>query len=116
VDFVVIGCPHASIREIEVFKDLLDNKKVAVETWIMTSRQVKELSDEMGFTKSLEEAGVTIICDTCPILAPTLKRGYKSVVTNSGKLAHYIRGLWTVKSRLAQIEDCAKAAIEGRLE
>jgi len=70
----------------------------------------------MDTLKILEEAGVTIICDTCPVLCQTLPRGYTNVVTNSGKMAHYVRGLWNVKSRLAQIEDCVEAAVSGRLE
>lgn len=117
VDFVVFGCPHASISEIEQLTRLLEGKRVRAETWVCTSHQVKELSDRMGFTAKLEAAGVTFVCDTCPVLCPTLAdRGFQSAVTNSGKMAHYIRGLWNLKSRLAQTEDCVKAAVEGRLE
>jgi predicted aconitase len=35
-------------------------------------------------------------------------------MTNSGKLAHYIRGLWDVDSALMQFEDCIAAAIKGK--
>jgi predicted aconitase len=117
VDFVVFGCPHASINEIAQIVRLLEGKRVQAETWICTSHQVKELSDRMGYTAQAEDAGVTFVCDTCPVLCPTLvDRGFQSAVTNSGKMAHYIRGLWNLKSRLAQVEDCVKAAVEGRLE
>jgi len=116
VDFVVFGCPHASIQEIRKIASLLKGKKVKAETWICTSHQIKDLAAQMDSLEILEEAGVTIVCDTCPVLCQTLPRGYKNVVTNSGKMAHYIRGLWDVKSRLAQVEDCVKAAVSGRLE
>ncbi len=116
VDFVVFGCPHASIQEIILIASLLKGKKVKAETWVCTSHQIKDLAAQMDCLGILENAGVTIMCDTCPVLCPTLDRGYKNVVTNSGKMAHYVRGLWNVKSRLAQIEDCIKAAVNGRLE
>ena len=116
VDFVVLGCPHASIQEIKFIASLLKGKKVKAETWVCTSHQIKDLAAQMECLEILENAGVTIMCDTCPVLCPTLDRGYKNVVTNSGKMAHYIRGLWNVKSRLAHVEDCIKAAVNGRLE
>jgi Uncharacterized conserved protein len=116
VDFVVFGCPHASIQEIKMIVSLVRGKKVKAETWICTSRQIKDLAAQMDYLQVLEDAGIMIVCDTCPVLCPTLDRGYKNVVTNSGKMAHYIRGLWNLKSRLAQVEDCIKAAVDGRLE
>lgn len=116
VDFVVFGCPHASIQEIKIIASALKGKKVKAETWICTSHQIRDLADQTGYRQPLEDAGVVFMCDTCPVLCPTLDRGYKNVVTNSGKMAHYIRGLWDVKSRLAQVEDCIKAAVDGRLE
>lgn len=116
VDFVVLGCPHASIQEIKEIASLVKGKKVKAETWVCTSHQIKDLAAQMDCLKILEDAGVRIICDTCPVLCQTLNRGFTNVVTNSGKMAHYIRGLWNVKSRLAQTEECIKAAVNGRLE
>ena len=116
VDFVVFGCPHASIQEIKVIASLVKGKKVKAETWICTSHQIRDLAAQMDCLKTLEEAGITIMCDTCPVLCQTLDRGFTNVVTNSGKMAHYIRGLWNIKSRLAQVEDCVRAAVNGRLE
>jgi predicted aconitase len=114
VDFVVFGCPHCSIVEIGRLAKLLYGKKVKSDVWICTSRQVKLLSDKMGYTDIIEKAGALIVCDTCPVLCPTSSKGYKTVVTNSAKMAHYIRGLWNVKSALIQMEDCIDTAIQGK--
>ena len=114
VDFVVIGCPHCSIVELERISQLLFEKKIKADFWVCTSRQVKTLADKMGFTKIIEASGARIVCDTCPVLAPTSIKGYKSLVTNSAKLAHYAPGLWNLKTGLFQIEDCVNAAINGR--
>jgi predicted aconitase len=114
VDFVVTGCPHCSIIELGRMAELLTGKKVKADLWVCTSRQVKALGDKMGFTEIIEASGARIVCDTCPVLAPTSPKGYKTLVTNSGKLAHYAPGLWNLKTGLVQIEDCVTAAIEGR--
>ncbi|NLY75161.1 MAG: DUF521 domain-containing protein [Firmicutes bacterium] len=117
VDFVVFGCPHTSIQEIRKIAALLDGKKVKSDVWVCTSRQVKHLADKMGYTNVIAKAGVEIICDTCPVLCPTLvDRGYRNLLTNSGKLAHYAPGLWNVQTGLIEMEDCIKAALQGRWE
>jgi hypothetical protein len=113
VDFVVIGCPHCSIVEIGKVARLLEGKKVKAEFWVCTARQTKVLADKMGLTEIIEKAGARIICDTCPVLAPTSTKGYKKLLTNSGKLAHYAPGLWNLKTGLLEIEECVDAAIKG---
>jgi len=114
VDFVVLGCPHCSIVEMEAIAKALQGKKVKSDMWVCTSRLIKHLSDRMGYSDIITASGAQIVCDTCPVLCPTLERGYKTVVTNSAKLANYVPGLWNVKSGLLEFEDCIQAAIEGQ--
>jgi len=114
VDFVVTGCPHCSISEIGTVARLLAGKKVRSDFWVCTSRQIKTLADKMGYTAIIEAAGARVVCDTCPVLAPTLSKGYRTLVTNSAKLAHYAPGLWNLRTALLQIEDCVEASITGR--
>jgi predicted aconitase len=114
IDLVVIGCPHCSIVELGKLAKLLDGKKVKSDVWICTSRSVKLLADKCGYTESIKKSGALIICDTCPVLCPTSDKGYKTVMTNSAKLAHYVPGLWNVKSGLIEMEDCIKTAIDGK--
>ncbi len=110
-DMVVIGCPHCSILELRKIAELLDGKKIKNDMWVCVSKQVKALGDRMGYSQTITDAGATFILDTCPVLCPTSEKGYKAVATNSGKMAHYVRGLWNVKSALMQIEDCVAAAL-----
>jgi predicted aconitase len=116
VDFVVLGCPHTSIREMRTIAALLEGKKVRSDVWVCTSRQVKHLADQMGYSATIGRAGAEIVCDTCPVLCPTLDRGYRNILTNSGKLAHYAPGLWNVRTGLVEMEDCIKAALQGSWE
>lgn len=110
-DLVVIGCPHCTINEVAEVAAGLEGKKVAVDTWICLSHQVYALAERMGYVDTIRNAGATFVRDTCPILCPTSPKGYKGVATNSGKLAHYIRGLWNMDSELVQLDACIAAAL-----
>lgn len=114
IDLVVLGCPHCSILEFRQIAKLLSGKRVKSDVWICTSRQVKLLATKMGYTDIIEKSGATIVCDTCPVLCPTSSKGYKTVLTNSGKMANYIPGLWNVKAGLVEMDECIKAAVEGK--
>jgi predicted aconitase len=114
VDFVVIGCPHVSIIEMRDIAERLDGKRVKTGFWVCTSRVVKSLGDTMGYTKKIIDAGGEIICDTCPVLCCTLTaRNYKTVATNSGKMAHYAPGLWNLQPVLLNMDECISAALAG---
>ncbi len=117
IDFVVIGCPHVSIREMGEVADLVRGKKLKSALWVCTSRMVKDLGERMGYVKDIEDAGGEIICDTCPVLCYTLSdRGYKTVATNSGKMAHYAPGHWNLEPVLLNMADCIKTALNGKWE
>ncbi|MBE0526226.1 MAG: aconitase X catalytic domain-containing protein, partial [Candidatus Thorarchaeota archaeon] len=51
IDFISVGCPHASIKEIAEIAKMLDGKKVAdgKTVWITTAKPTKDLAIKMGF-------------------------------------------------------------------
>jgi predicted aconitase len=89
---VILGCPHASIREISTLADKIHGKHLKKPVWICTSRMMKEVADRMGFTKIIEEAGGKIVADTCMVVAPIEQMGYRKTAVNSGKAANYLPG------------------------
>ncbi|HID25007.1 MAG TPA: DUF521 domain-containing protein, partial [Thermoplasmata archaeon] len=91
-DIVILGCPHASLREIAVLAEKLREKKLRKPIWICTSRMMKEASDRMGFTEIIEKAGGNVVADTCMVVSPIEKMGYKTTGVNSGKAANYLPG------------------------
>ena len=91
-DVVILGCPHASLREISQLSDLLKGKKLKKPVWICTSRVMKEAADRMGFTEIIEKAGGYIVADTCMVVSPIEQMGYKTTGVNSGKAANYLPG------------------------
>jgi predicted aconitase len=117
VDFVVFGCPHTSIIEMRDIARLLEGKKIKSGLWVCTSRPVKNLADTMGYSGNILDAGGEIVCDTCPVLCYTLsQRNYKTVATNSGKMAHYAPGLWNLQPVLLDMGECIQAAVDGKWE
>ena len=113
IDFVSIGCPHASIAEIAEVARLLNGRKVKTEFWITTARSTKQLADLRGYTKTIEEAGAKFACDTCLAVAP-LKGRFKSVATNSAKGCFYARGTNQMKTKLGNTAKCIEAAVSGK--
>jgi predicted aconitase len=68
-----------------------------------------------GTLKRLKEAGVQVIPDLCwcSITEPVLPPNAKTLMTNSGKYAHYAKGLTGRDVRFGSMADCARAARTG---
>jgi predicted aconitase len=91
-DIVILGCPHASLREISTLADKLKGKKLKKPLWICTSRVMKEAAERMGFVEIIEKAGGSIVADTCMVVSPIEEMGYKVTGVDSGKAANYLPG------------------------
>ncbi len=91
-EIVILGCPHASLAEVEYIVKHLEGKVLKKPLWVCTSKAVKHIADEMGFTKIIETAGGKVVADTCMVVAPIEQMGYKNTGVNSGKAANYLPG------------------------
>jgi hypothetical protein len=109
VDFVSIGCPHASINEIEKIANLLKGKKVKKEFWITTARPIKRIADEAGYSKIIEDAGAKFAMDTCCVVAP-IKGRFKGMLVDSAKACYYGRATNKFKVKIGTIEECIEEA------
>jgi predicted aconitase len=114
IDFVCVGCPHCSIKEIANIARLLEGKTVSPSTefWVATSRFAKQLADKRGYTKVIEHAGGKFACDTCMAVAP-LKGRFKSVATTSAKGCYYSRHN-KMLTKMGSLEECVEAAVTGK--
>ncbi|MGA2879809.1 MAG: aconitase X catalytic domain-containing protein [Bryobacteraceae bacterium] len=114
VDYVMLGCPHASIDQFREVARLLDGKKIKTHLWMFTSRAVKTVADMNGFTKKIEDAGALVMTDTCSAIARAVPRGTKVVALDSAKQTHYLPAMVDVGAWFGTTEDCIDAAITGR--
>jgi len=114
IDFVCIGCPHSSIKEIAEIAKLLTNKTISpnTELWVATSRLMKQLADKRSYTEIIEKAGGKFACDTCMAVAP-LKGRFRSVATTSAKGCYYSRHN-DMKTKLGSLKECIEAAVRGK--
>jgi predicted aconitase len=111
VDFVSIGCPHASIHEIAQIASLLKGKKVKKEFWITTARPTKKIADEAGYSKVIEQAGAKFAADTCCVVSP-IKGRFKGMMVDSAKACYYGRSKNKFNVKIGSIEECIREAIK----
>ncbi len=109
VDFISVGCPHASINEIEKIASLLKGRKVKKEFWITTARPIKRIADEEGYSKIIEDAGAKFAADTCCVVAP-IKGRFKGMIVDSAKACYYGRARNKLKVKIGTIEECVEEA------
>ncbi len=118
VDYVMLGCPHASLEQIQEAARLLNGRKIATgrALWIFTSRSVKGMADLTGLTKTIQNAGGTIMTDTCSAIGRFVPKGARVVALDSAKQVHYLPAMMNVEAWFGSTEDCIRAAIAGRWE
>jgi predicted aconitase len=111
IDFVSIGCPHASIHEIATIAELLEGKQIKKEFWITTARPTKKLADAAGYSKLIEDAGAKFAADTCCVVAP-IKGRFKGIMVDSAKACYYGRAKNKFKVKIGTLEQCVEEAIK----
>src|SRR5262249_1284419 len=81
VDYVMLGCPHASIDQIREAAELLKGKKIkdGCTLWMFTSRAVKTVAEMLGYTRTIQDAGGLMMTDTCSAIGRFVPKGAKVV-------------------------------------
>jgi len=111
VDFVTLGCPHLSIKEIARIAELLEGKRVTREFWITTARPTKQIADRMGYTGIIEQAGARFAADTCCVVAPIQGR-FKVMATDSAKACYYASSKNKFKTVLLPFDQVVMEALK----
>jgi hypothetical protein len=116
VDFVLLGCPHASVDQIREAAALLDGKRLAsgTELWIMAPRALKVMADRSGYTEVIERAGGRVLADSCPAMSRAAPTGTKVFATDSAKQAHYLPAILGIEAWFGTLGECVDAAVTGR--
>ena len=120
IDLVAIGSPHASTSECLKFLEFLmdKNEVVNVPTILTVGRETLVKLEEQGHLNQLTKLGVQVVPDICwcSITEPIFPSKTQSLVTNSGKYAHYGKGLTGRNVRFGSLENCASASINGYVD
>mmetsp|Transcript_26279 Transcript_26279/g.40725 ORF Transcript_26279/g.40725 Transcript_26279/m.40725 type:complete len:688 (+) Transcript_26279:84-2147(+) len=121
VDLVSFGNPHLSLDECQRLASLVSlsstSKGPDVKVMATLSRHVYEEAKSCGYINTLESFGMQFINDTCwcmlldpPIIPP---KETATIMTNSGKYAHYGPGLTKRRIRFGSMSQCIDAATSG---
>ncbi|MGA0617498.1 aconitase X [Paracoccus sp. KR1-242] len=115
VDLIAIGSPHASATECRALARALDGDRPSIPVIVTAGRQIIEELRLDGTLARLETAGVQVIPDLCwcSITEPVFPPAARTVMTTSGKYAHYGPGLSGRALRFGSMAECAAVALTG---
>ena len=112
VDLVTIGCPQASIEEIERTAELVDGKEIPDKRlWVFTSAINFDKAKKEGYVDIIESAGGMVLRETCPEVVHYNHDKVKHILTNSMKAEHYLKsGLNSINTSVSRLSECIKFA------
>lgn len=119
VDWILVGCPNASVQEMREVAEALEGKKVHkdVALWVTTSGSMYAMAERMGYIDTIKNAGGVVVRETCPFLARSRviapNKGYKTLTTNSAKMAFYAPGQFGLPAHYGNLQRVMQAAING---
>ena len=114
VDLVSLGCPHASLGDLQAIAAYLDGRRVQATLWITTARATRQTAVAAGLVARIEAAGGKVVSDTCMVVAPVADWDFQCMATNSAKMAFYAPAHSGLSVHFGPVEQCLEAAISGR--
>jgi len=114
IDLVSLGCPHASLAEIEAVARYLDGRRLRAALWITTARATRQAAEQAGLLAPILAAGGQVVADTCLVVAPVADLGFRTLATNSAKMAIYTPSHSGLSVRFGPLTRCLEAALTGR--
>lgn len=116
VDYVSLGCPHYSIDQVREAAAFLEGRKVlpGVTLHVWTALPIKAVADRCGYTKTITDAGGTLMVGSCPLVSERWPAGTRAMAFDSAKQAHYIKPLTTAKVFFGDMQECLRASVSGQ--
>jgi predicted aconitase len=117
VTAVCLGTPHFSRDEWDRLLPLLRTAAPdrGVPIYVNTGRATLDALERDGQLADAHAFKLRVVTDTCTYLTPILERMDGTVMTNSGKWAHYAPGNLGVQVAFGELEDCVASAAAGRV-
>jgi len=117
LDAVVLGSPHLSPAEFRAIAAATAGRRKDhhVRVLLTTNRIARDVAEKEGTLAICEAFGAEVVTDTCILLAPLLGPEIRTIMTNSGKYAHYSPGLLNTEVVFGSLTDCMDSAAAGRV-
>lgn len=117
VALVALGNPHFSLSEFASLAELCAGRRRHMDCALVITcgRAVLEQATAAGHIARLQAFGAQLLCDTCWCMLgePLVPRQAHSLMTNSGKYAHYAPGLVGRQVHFGSLAACVEAACSG---
>ena len=117
VELVALGNPHFSAGELAVLAQLCEGRSFHRVTALVVTcgRAIHQQAAQAGHVATLERFGVRLVTDTCWCMLgePVVPPGSRTLMTNSGKYAHYAPGLVGRQVHFGNLAACVEAACTG---
>ncbi len=114
---VCLGTPHFSRSEWDglllLLRSIAPSRDVPI--YVNTGRATLQGLQDDGVIAAIDSFNLIPVTDTCTYLTPILERMDGTVMTNSGKWAHYAPGNLGVEVAFGELEDCIASAAAGRV-
>ncbi len=117
IELVAIGSPHASLSECRALADAMGDRKRHENVTVIVTAGRDIMAEAGDVLTRLRASGVQVIPDLCwcSISEPVFPTKTRTLITNSGKYAHYGPGLSGRTVRFGNLADCIEAALTGRV-
>jgi len=117
VQVVALGSPHFSPQEFAQLMPLIAQypPHPDVEFVVCTNRVVYAGLEKRGWLEQLQNAGVRVIVDTCVVVTPIVHSNKGTLMTNSGKFAHYAPGNIGFQTIFGSLMECVRSAALGHV-
>ena len=86
-----------------------------VDLYVNLARDTHAELEARGWRKRLEDAGFTLVVDTCTYVTAVMRELDGPVMTNSGKWAHYAPGNLGIDVAFGTLAECIASAARGRV-
>lgn len=117
VTAICLGTPHFSRAEWERLIPLIRAAapRAGIPVYVNTGRETHDGLLRDGLLDGLDGFGLKVVTDTCTYLTAIIERLDGTVMTNSGKWAHYAPSNIGVQVGFGSMEDCVASAAAGRI-
>lgn len=118
VDMVYLGCPHLNIVDLMKLTAKMEGKKVKIPMWVMTAPWLYHSAAELGYVKTLADAGVTLMSGACLAAMGAVPEGVRCIAVDTAKQANYVTGCYPDEDAKLQVcygttDECIDAALTG---
>jgi predicted aconitase len=114
IGVVALGSPHFSLAEFEQLLPLVEQypPHPSVDFIVCTNRLALGALQKRGWLDQLKAVNVRLVVDTCVVVMPVVRqRG--TLMTNSGKFAHYTPGNIGLEVIFGSLEECVRSGAQG---